>query len=155
MDADEQYLVNLRLELQQVFEILRHVDRIMLSIAAFLVPFTTAGFALKIDKNECFVLFAGVISILTWLVFIFISIIFIKKEIEPMFNYGIQLCGKLDKKISSREKRKCMGLLEMLKPRKRLKRINYLDFLYLLGAFICIGWVIYLCEKRLVCFCYH
>lgn len=147
INVDDQCLSNIRLELQQIIETLRHYNLLYIGITAFLIPATTIGFSVKISDNEFFVLCLGIGSILSWFLFYIIRITFIKNEFAETMEYGNKLCEILKNKVDHEDNG--MRIMEVLQTSK----INFGTFMDILGLFICAGWIIYLIKNNLFCFC--
>lgn len=141
-DEQTEILANLRLELEQVMENLRHYNVIHFAIITILIPITTIGFTIEVEGNETMVICAGVFSVLIWAFFIFITIKYINDEVKETRDYGLQLCREIRRK-TNRNNENQMKLMEIIEPPK----INYSFFQFIFGASITLAWIIYFFVK--------
>jgi len=146
-DVEREQLVNLRLELQEVTELMRHGDIQTFGVAAFVIPITTAGLALGIDGSRCLALLVGISSILIW-IFFYGATWMISARMSETREYLAKLYLELEKRVGLNEKQE-MNLAKILKP----YRFTYFQLLLIMGGFIIIVWIFYIFENRLLLQC--
>jgi hypothetical protein len=139
MDEEhKEALNNLRVAYQETLYTLRHNENLLFSILAFLIPISTAGFIIDVEKHELFVAIIGFASITSWLYLFYInhrySIPFLKDNVA----YAKRLQDDLNKLNELKSDK--IALMEHLTPRKR----NFYNFFVFVGCGICLMWGFYL-----------